>query len=216
MTSRRLFLASALAFAATPALAAGKSVEVAKAFPYLENYWKLPPKDRSRFVLAYYLKRDGRPASGLNGVIVSGGTRTPLRIGADGRVAPLPTLTQIRAKAKLEFDVPESTKFNMSMVIEPLARPAAEMNAADLALTVAQAARGARKVAGLMGLAMPPIDAVLFKGVASGTVVHADGRTAALPRRDGLVVFQPSALKTAKTLRFPKAPSQLVLGPAKD
>ena len=47
--TRRALIASALALAATPALAADKkSVEVAKAFPYLENYWKLPAGERSK------------------------------------------------------------------------------------------------------------------------------------------------------------------------
>ena len=216
MTTRRALTAVALSDAASPALAAGKSVEVGKAFPYLENYWKLPAAERSRFITAYYLKRDGKAASGLTGTIVQGATRTPFRVGAGGRVATLPTLAQIRAKAMLEFDVPESTKFNMSMVIEPTARPAAEMNAAELAAAVTQSSKGARKVAGLMGLAMPAITAVLFKGVASGTAVHADGRTTALPTVKGMVVFEPSKLKTAKTLRFPKVPAQLLLGPAAD
>ena len=63
--TRRVLIASALALAAVPAWAADKkSVEVGKAFPYLENYWKLPAGERSRFAVVYYLKRDGRPAAG--------------------------------------------------------------------------------------------------------------------------------------------------------
>lgn len=215
MTTRRTLIATALAAAATPAFAAaGKSVEIGKAFPYLENYWKLPAAERSRFVLAYYLSREGQPAAGLAGEIVQDATRTPFQVGTGGRVTTLPTLAQIRAGAKLEFDVPASTTFRMIMAMEPKVRPAAEMDAAELAASVAQAAKGARKVAGLMGLAMPPINAVLVKGVASGTAVHADGRTAALPKVKGMPVFEPSKLKTARTLRFPKVPAQLQLGPA--
>lgn len=215
MTTRRTLIATALAAAATPAFAAaGKSVEVSKAFPYLENYWKLPAAERSRFVLAYYLSREGKPAAGLRGEIVQGSTRTPFQVGAGGRVTTLPTLAQIRAGAKLEFDVPASTEFRMIMAMEPRARPAAEMDAVELAACVAQASKSARKVAGVMGLAMPPINAVLFKGIASGTAILADGRALVLPKAKGMPVFEPSRLKTARTLRFPKAPAQLQLGPA--
>jgi hypothetical protein len=212
--TRRVLIASALALAAAPALAADKkSVEVGKAFPYLENFWKLPAGERSRFTVVYYLKRDGRPAAGLRGAIVLGATRIPVSVGATGRVSPLPTLAQIRGGAKLEFDVPADTRFSMGMQIEPTARPAAEMSAPDLALAVTQAAKGAKKVAGLMGMAMPTIAAVAFKGVSAGTVVHADGRTAALPVKEGMPFFQPGKLRTAATLKFARAPSQLLLSP---
>lgn len=213
--TRRALVASILAFAATPALAeAKKSVEVGKAFPFLENYLKLPAAERSRFTVAYYLKRDGRPAAGLKGAIIMGAARTTLTVQASGKVAPLPTLAHFRGGAKVEFDVPEGTRMSMNLSLEATMRSAAEMSAAELALAVAQSAKGARKAAGLLGVAMPAINAVHFKGVSAGTVVHADGRTTALPVRDGSPVFQPEKLRTAATLRFARAPTQLLLGPA--
>ena len=211
--TRRALLASAAALAATPAVAAAnKTVEVGKAFGYLENYWKLPAAERSRFVPAYYLMRDGKPATGLKAVIVHGAVRTPVNISARGRVTPLPTLAQIRAKAKLEIEVPASTKFSMTMAIEPALRPAAEMSASDLALAVAQASKGAKKVAGLMSLAAPTLDRIVFQGVTAGTVVHTDGRSTALPLMGTKPYFAPAKLKTAKTLRFDRAPYQMVVG----
>ena len=211
--ARRALIASALALAATPVFAAEKkSVEVGKVFPYLENYWKLPAGERSRFTVAYYLQRDGRAASGVKAVVIVGATRTLLSVGPTGRIAPLPTLAQIRAGAKIEFDVAPGTRFSMNFVIEPMARPAAELVAPDLALAVVQAAKGAKKVAGLLGLGMPTITRVIFKGVTSGQVIHADGRTAALPISDGLPYFEPAALKTARTLKFARAPSQMTMG----
>jgi hypothetical protein len=52
--TRRALIASTLALAASPAFAAEvKSVEVAKVFPYLENYWKLAAGERNRFTVAY-------------------------------------------------------------------------------------------------------------------------------------------------------------------
>lgn len=211
--SRRLVLAGLAAAAASPALAAEKkTVEAGKVFPYLENYWKLPAADRSRFTVAYYLQRDGRAASGLKGAIIVGATRTPLTVGPMGRVSPLPTLAQMKAKARIELDVPPGTRFSMNFTIEPIARPAAEMSAPDLALAVTQAAKGAKKVAGLMGMAMPSITRVIFKGVSAGQAVHADGHVSALPVAGGSAYFEPAAMKTARTLKFSRAPSQMTMG----
>lgn len=215
--SRRRVLAGLLALAAAgPALAAGKkSVEVAKVFPYLENYLKLPAAERSRFTLAYYLQRDGRPAAGVKGALVQGEVRTPLAVNAAGRVSPLPTLAQIKARAMVEFDVPENTRFSMSLAIEPLMRPAAELSAAELALAVTQAAKGTKKAAGLMGVAMPAITAVHFKGAAGGQAIDANGRATTLPVVSGAPVFEPAKYSNARTVRFSRAPTQMSLGPAK-
>lgn len=214
--TRRALIASALALAATPAIAAEKKlVEVGKVFPYLENYWKLPAAERSRFTVAYYLQRDGKAAAGVKGSIVVGATRTPLAAGPNGRVSPLPSLAQIKAGAKIELDVPAGTRMGMNLSIEPLARAAAEMSAPELALAVAQSAKGAKKVAGLLGLGMPTINAVHFKGAGSGQVVHADGRVTALPVVKGNPVFEPGKLTTARTLKFTRVPTQMMLGPAK-
>jgi hypothetical protein len=214
--TRRLILAGLLATAATPILAAGrKLVDVGKVFPYLENYWKLPAAERSRFTVAYYLQRDGKPASGVKAAVVQGATRTPIGVGAGGRVSPLPTLAQIRSGAKIEFDVANDVRFSMNLTIEPLMRPAAELNAGDLALSVTQAAKGARKVAGLMGMAMPAITAVHFKGAAGGQVIDVTGRAVALPVAGGAPVFEPSKHPGARTVKFSRAPTQMTLGPAK-
>lgn len=221
LLARRALVASVLALAAaqSPALAFAaekKSVEAGKVFPYLENYWKLPAGERNHFQVAYYLQRDGKPATGVKAALVLGAVRTPLNVAANGRVSPLPTLAQIKAGAKVEFEVPAQTKFSMSLLIEPLARPAAEMSAPELALAVTQSAKGAKKVAGLMGLAMPTITQAVFKGVASGQAVHADGHVTALPVVKGSPVFEPGKLATARTLKFPKIPAQVLLGSTDD
>lgn len=213
-TRRRLLIAGLAAAAAGPALAqaGGKSVEIGKAFVYLENYLKLPAAERSRFTVAYYLASGGKPATGIKAWIVHGGARTPVAIGEHGRVMRLPTLAQVRGKAMLHLDAPAATQFNMSMALEPLLRPAAELPAADLALGVVQASKGARRMAGLLGLAVPRIERVIFKGAPSGVAILADGRRAPLPLQKGLPVFEPAKLKTAVTLKFPKAPTQMMIG----
>ena len=214
--TRRALVASAAALAiAGPALAAGqKSVEAGKVFPFLENYLKLPAPERNRFTLAYYMTRDGKPAANQKGWIGAGATRTPVSTGPDGRVLCLPTLAQLQAKAPLVLDAPESAKFGMNMVVEAAMRPGLELDAAELAMAIAQAAQGAKKAAGLLGVMVPKFEVAAFKGVSSGSAVMADGKVVALPVLKGTPVYNPAKLKGARALKFAKAPSQIILAPA--
>ena len=145
----------------------------------------------------------------MNAWIEDASGRTPLTLGPGGRVERLPTAAQLRAKARLVVDVPASTRFGMSLSIEPRLRPAAEMPAPELAAAVAQAARGARRAAGLMRFAMPKLEAVTFQGAREGEVVFADGRTAPLPVKGGEAVFRPADHPGAQQLRFRAAPRRM-------
>lgn len=208
--SRRGLLVGAAAFAvAGPA--AAETVAIAKAFPFLEAYLKLPPQERNRFTLAYYLTRDGKPAEDLKVWIADGATKTPVPVGPKGKLERLPTLAQLQSKSvKTVFDAPETAKLGINLAVEPTARPAPEMDAAELALAVAQAAKGAKKAAGLVGFAVPKLQKVRIRA-ASGQVVFADGRTQALPIEAGSVVFEPAKLKGAVKLRFPAAPERMLI-----
>ncbi|MBC6980245.1 DUF2987 domain-containing protein [Caulobacter sp. 17J80-11] len=209
--SRRALLAglSALAVAGP---AAAEEAPIDKGFPYLEQYLKLPAAERDRFALAYYLARDGKPATGVKVSIVDRAAQTPVPLGPKGRLERLPTLAQLQSKtAKVVIDAPEGAKLALSLSIEPNVRPAAEMNAADLAASVAQAARGAKKAAGLIGFAVPKLQKVRIYGGAGGQAVFADGSARALPVEKGAAVFDPTVLKGAAKLRFTTAPERLVI-----
>ncbi|WP_293904872.1 hypothetical protein [Phenylobacterium sp.] len=179
-------------------------------FPYLEAYLKLPAAERTRFRMAYLFTREGQPLTAAVWLL-EGATRTPLPLRADGRVERLPTLAQLDA-AKVQIDVPEGTKLGVILSIAPAMAPAVELDARELAASVAQAAVGARKAAGIMAMAMPRLQEVSFLGVASGEVEFGDGRRAALPLVKGAPTFNPATLPGAKTLRFPKPPSRLDIG----
>jgi hypothetical protein len=213
--SRRVALAAFVALAiAGQAEAAGKTVELGKAFPYLEDYLRIPAAERSRFVLAYYLMRGGRPAAGLKAWIVQGAQQTPVPIGADGRVQHLPSLQQLQAKAKLATDAPADTKFQLSLQIEPLVRTGPEVDAQQLFLAVAQADAGVRKAAGVLGFAAPKMTRVYFKGGAGAEAVWADGHRVRLGLLKGLSYFDVPTQKGARVIRFTKPPVQMEIGPA--
>jgi hypothetical protein len=196
--------------ASGPAAAAGKSVDAKKVFPYLDAYLKLPPAERSRFRLSYLFLRDGKPLAAPVW-LVDGAARTPIPLRADGAAARLPTLAQLDG-AKVEIDVEPGTKLGVHMVMEPAMAPAAEMDARDLAAAYAQCATGIKKSLGILAMAMPKLQGLLFVGVPSGEAELADGRRVPLPVVKGVVGFNPAAMPGAKTLRFPRAPGRVEIG----
>jgi hypothetical protein len=209
--SRRTILAGAFALAcAAPAAAADKLVDPKKVFSYLDAYLKLPPAERSRFKINYYLHIGPQPLTAPVW-LVEGARRTPVPLRADGRVDRLPTLAQLDS-AKLQFGVEEGTKLGCTVGIETMAPPAAEMDAREVAASLVQAAAGVRKAAGIMAMAMPKLSQVSFPGVPSGEVVMADGKRAPLPLLKGVPSFNPAQFPGAKTLRFPKAPIKTDMG----
>ncbi|HWE44749.1 MAG TPA: hypothetical protein VG407_01865 [Caulobacteraceae bacterium] len=136
MTPSRRFvlIASAVvAFAATgpTAFAAPpeKSVPVSKAFPYLENYLKLPPAERSRFTLGYFLTLGGKPATNVKVWLVDGGKRTALPVGAEGQMQRTPNLGELERNATVVLDAPPTTKFRLQLQVEPLVPRGVEMDA---------------------------------------------------------------------------------------
>lgn len=61
-------------------------------------------------------------------------------------------------------------------------------------------------------MAMPKIEGLAFRGVASGEAELANGRRVPLPVVKGVVTFRPPVLPTAITLRFARAPSRIEIG----
>ena len=219
MSSRRFVLAALAAFVLCAQAQAGErtvALPVKKLFPYLDAYLSLPPAERSRFAMAYRVLVDGKPAAGLRLFVVDGGQRTSLSIDATGRIGRQPSLAQLRSNdAKVEVTGPEGHKFGLRLDIEPLAAPAAEMDAHALALACQQATAGAKKAAGVMGFAAPRLDRVVFEGASGGQAVTADGRAVALAVVKGEPVFDPAKLPDARVLRFARAPRRLLLDKAR-
>ena len=209
-TSRRSLLAGVLALAALPAAASDKLVDPKKVFRYLDEYQKLPAAERSRFRINYYLHVGPQPLTAPVW-LVEGAKKTQLPLRAtDGRVERLPTSAQLET-AKIQIGVDEGVKVGLTIGIETLA-PTVEMDARDVAAALAQAAAGLKKAAGIMAMALPKLSQVSFVGVASGEVIAADGKRAPLPLVRGAPTFKPSDYPTARTLKFPKAPSKGDMG----
>ena len=211
MPGRRSVLTGLAALAlATPAVAAGKVVDAKKVFPYLDAWLKLAPGERNRFRMSYAFTSGGKPLS-VPVWLVDGALRQPVPLRADGRAERLPTLAQLD-RAKVQVDVEPGAKVGVGMSLEPTMAPAVELNARELAAALAQASAGMRKSLGILAMAMPKLEAILFLGVTSGEVEFADGRRAPLPVVKGVVSYNPALMPGARTLRFPRAPSRMEIG----
>lgn len=202
-----ILLAALLAAAATPVLAANKRIEAKKAFQFLGNYQKLPPAERSRFTLAYTFKVGGQPMTAPVWMEVDG-KRAPFPLDASGRAQRLPTPGELD-HGTLEFGLDESAKIGLNLGIEPVIAPAADLDAHELADAIAQAATGSKKAAGILALAMPKLDNVVFIGANSGEVEFTDGHRAPLPIIKGYPTYKPSTQPNAKTIHLAKVPTKL-------
>jgi hypothetical protein len=207
MSHRVLAVGAVVLAMAAPAFAAEKLVEASKVLVYMEPYLKLPAAERNHFTVAYYLRVGGQPLTAPVALVV-GARRIPIPVGPRGKLERLPTLAELDG-GKLAIGIDPATKISLTLGIEPLIAPAADLDAHELALSIAQAAVGERKVAGLMAMAMPKLSNVGFVGVPSGEVEFSDGRRAPLPTVKGLLTYDPAAQPNAKRIHLPKAPDKL-------
>ncbi len=201
---------AATALAPQAARAAGKPpVKLSKVFGYLDKYLAIPPAQRNRFVLAYYVQMNGKPAAGLKAAIVEpDGRRTPLMLGPDGKVLRLPTAAQLAA-ADFVADVPPEAKLGVRLELEPSMPPALDYSPRELDQAIAQANAGMSKAAGVIRFALPKLTGVTFAGAGSGRARLADGREMTLPMADNAPFYDPERVKGAVAVTLAHPPARL-------
>lgn len=208
---RLIPLALIAAVVATPALAEERLIEAGKAFFMLDKFYAVPAADRSHLAVGYtVLPKDGVPLSSIHMTLVVNGKRTPIPLAADGRIERIPTAAELAAHAQLALDTPKGA-FSNRMDFETTIRPAQEVSAAECQAAIAQGNAAIKSAAGMMAFAAPHIKAAGFPGAGSGVAVMADGKTTPLPVVKGAPVYDPEAIKGAKTLRLAKAPVRVTL-----
>ncbi|MDP2258664.1 MAG: hypothetical protein Q8J89_02970 [Caulobacter sp.] len=220
-TTRRGLILTAAALAAAPgaAMAADDKKKpgppLKKVFPYYDLYLGIPAAERSRFVMAYYLKVNGKPTSGQNlYVVMPGGARTLLTQAADGRVTRMPTLAEMK-DGILDVDRKNPTdKFSVAMEMQPVVRLGETVATADLVAAIEQCNTAIRKRAGVIGFAVPKMEQVLFAGAGSGQSIAGD-RVSPLPAFKAYVAFKPADHAGAQSLKFGKAPVRALLAGGK-
>jgi hypothetical protein len=197
---------------ATTAVAEAKSVKLAKLYPYLDMYLGLPPAQRSRFVMAYYLKQDGgRPTGVTLAMIGPSGARTALGLGNDGRVLFTPSLGQLKSEAQVEIAAPKAAKISLSMELQATMAPRQSMETAELVAAIQQCEAAIRSKAGVLGFAAPKVKRIVFRGAGSGQALNTAGVSRPLPQQKGHPAFDPEQMPGVTTLKFARSPAALLL-----
>lgn len=198
-----------------------QEVTADKAFPLLKGFLGLPHAERDAINLNYVIRIKNGSPSDAQILLKHGGQTQELKVLSDGRISPLPTLAQIRSGARVEVSGPETLSVAMRLRVYSTATPAKTMETAPLVKAVDQTNRVARKVGGVLALALPRQDRVFFEGAGEGTVTLADGSTQALPKTPkpdmvpaGSPYFVPSAFKNATSLSFTNTPKRILIGDA--
>lgn len=209
---RRALLTLAAAAIAAPAaaLAGDKAIPARKLFPYLDVYLDLAPAERTRFVMAYYLRKAGRPATGVGLTLMSAGRRTPLPVGPDGRIQHLPTLAELKDGEVALTKANPADKLQLSLEIQARVALGETVPAGDLVAAIDQCNAAIRRKAGVIGLVAPKMEQVVFPNGA-GSVVLAGGRTVAMPTLSEGAAFKPASHPGAQMLRFTRIPGRALL-----
>jgi hypothetical protein len=198
--------------------AARPPVKADSLYPYLKMYLEAPPGQRDRFVLAYYVMRDRKPAPDVKAFLVAAnGARRPIAIAGDGRVQTLPTLAELHSNIQVEIDAPASEKIAPNLEILASLAPAAHMDAHLLVQAMQQATAAVAAHAGVLSFAAPKLTCAYMLGAHSGQAILANGRGVALPLRtgqsfSGVPYLDSLAMPDARAVALDRAPMRVVLG----
>lgn len=217
---RSLSFALLVAALSAPAQAdTGAGPRLKQITPFLEAYLRLPPAERSLFRMQYCMRRNDKPAAEAVARFVVGAETRTIAADARGCWRRLPTADELRANPRLSFNLPADGENEINLWVSPNGGPQETYAVAPLNAALAQAARGARKQAGVVGFAIPRFETVYFSfdgGPPEGSAaILADGRRVALPAGRRSVTFTPGdpALAGAQRIELAAAPSIIFFGP---
>ncbi len=193
-----------------------RTVNADQAFPILRGFLNLPAADRDQLRLGYVLRVKDASTSDIRITLNHNGQETPVRIGGDGTLSPLPTRAQLNGGAKVTISGPKSAKVSMKLRTFSTQAPSQSLDAKLLAKGITQGNAAARKIAGVLAAAAPKLDRVVFVGGGSGVAVMADGKEQPLPSyrggdyAAGTPYFVPSQMSGATQIRLTKTPSVIL------
>jgi len=180
--------------------------------PFLQDFLNLSPAERSQIDVYFMVKiKHGDPS--LTRITLNDrGNSVPIHIGPDGRLSPMPTREQVNDGATLTVTYQEGAGIAFkSNTFSPL-QPSTTYDARSLALGLRQGNNIVKKVAGVLSLAVPPLDRVFFVGGGSGTV-EIDGKTVPLPQNqtkdkypNGTPYFVPADMPGATRIHLSQTP----------
>ncbi|ESQ76867.1 hypothetical protein [Asticcacaulis sp. AC402] len=206
-----------LVLMASTALAETKNIAAEKLFPFLETYYGIPANQRDQFSIAYFYQFDSLDKKRVSLVLKGPSGDKPLSIAASGRVSPLPTAADLKAKREIAFTAPKDGKMGIDIQLIPNLAPDVSMDAVPLAMAVKQARDGAKKAAGLFSLAVPDYKAVCFEGAKSGTLATKSGKILTLKLQTSgkapAPCFFPADAADATRITLDRTPTAMFIVP---
>jgi hypothetical protein len=187
-------------------------------YPYLKMYLEAPPAQRDRFVLAYYVLRDRKPAPDVKAFLVgANGARRPIAIAGDGRIQTLPSLGELNSNIQVVVDAVPADKIMPNLEILATIPSATRMDTHALALSMQQANAAIAAHAGVLAFAAPKLTCAYMVGAHSGQAVLANGTSVGLPLRTGqyfagVPYYDSAAMPDARAVVLDRAPLRVLLG----
>lgn len=195
----------------SPAFAAKAEMPADQLFSFLGRYYAIPANERDRFTLSYCLLIDGHPAPGRFTLEV-GADRKPLILDSAGCLEQLPGPQDLARHASVLMEDNASAgkhQLAVNIGLRALIQPAREISAAACVAAIVQAEAGVRNAVARLGID-PKIRRVGFPGAEAGVAILSDGRSVPLPLWNGVPIFDPTEIATARAIRLGRAPTSVI------
>ena len=190
----------------------------ARAFPFLDLYYRLGEAKRTRFSVAYRWRavapaEQGGGWSPASLAVVDGdGAWRAWPSSPLGWLQRTPTAAELARRPRVRLGAPPGWRLSMILAPQLLSRAGVVMDPAELLLGADQFDRGVH-AAGPLSVAIPAFRRVLFVGAEGGELVGADGRATAITPIKGELFATLAQLRSAASLRFATPPERVLLLP---
>ncbi|MGA9658973.1 MAG: hypothetical protein WBQ60_07740 [Asticcacaulis sp.] len=186
-----------------------QNASASDAFPGLKGFLNLPASARNQLSVYYVLRVKHADPAAVKITMSYKGQTTPIRLGSDGRLTPLPTRDQLNGGATVSISGPESAGVGMKLHVYSPQPDSTTYDAQALATGVQQGNAAMSKIAGPLALMLPKLDRVYMVGGGDGVAEWANGQKKPLPKTAskgeypaGTPYFVPSDMKGAVRLTF--------------
>ena len=195
------------------------TLKLDQVFPFYKVYLELPEQERSLYRLVFPVKVKKANPTDVSLVMNHAGKTIPLNYRS-GYLSPLPRLEHYKAKSTITLNAPKESSLSIGLSVVPMDAPQKTIDADRLKASITQANKGAKKAAGVFGMAIPTFDRIRIKGVKSGTVLLANGDQVPLPyqaaktEKNGYqhaeqVIFVPDQWPNARSISFLTVPDEI-------
>jgi hypothetical protein len=174
-------------------------------FGYYDKYLSMPAADRDGVNISYSMFVKSGNLQGLN--LVVNGQKTKLNRDNSGKFTKLPSLFEMQNGA---VEMIGDGKGGVNLNAEPNILPARTIDANSINNSIDDL-RKCMKLAGVLALAIPKLEALSFEGVNSANVIFNDGHKIQLNAKNNKIYIKPNqaTFKNYVRIEFPNPPSKI-------